>query len=73
MEMDGTPQGPDSKCRGDCDCDGDVDVTDFAGFGQCVTGPFGDPAEVTCGCYEFDEDPDVDLVDFREMQAVFGR
>lgn len=56
---------------GDVDGDGDVDLTDFALFGQCYTGPNVPPNP---GCppgvnADLDGDNDVDLTDFK----IFGQ
>lgn len=56
---------------GDFDSDGDVDLSDFAVFGQCFGGAFNPPA---VGCpagadADCDDDGDVDLSDF----ALFGQ
>ncbi|MCB9849449.1 MAG: fibronectin type III domain-containing protein [Phycisphaerales bacterium] len=54
---------------GDCDVDGDVDVADFAGLVDCLSGPGGTPpatASAGCGClatFDLDADGDVDLRD----------
>jgi hypothetical protein len=56
---------------GDCDADGDVDLTDLASFQRCFTGEDGVRALRTCYCVDFDADlaaeppdVDVDLEDF---------
>ncbi len=56
---------------GDGDDDGDVDLDDFAGFQECVTGP-GQPSTMP-GCIEFDidSDEDVDLADMAGFQVLF--
>lgn len=57
----------------DFDKDGDVDVADFANFGQCFSGagiPFN-PA--SCDSYaDFDNDADVDTGDFAQFVQCFG-
>jgi hypothetical protein len=55
---------------GDCDDDGDVDLTDFGAFQLCFTGPGGGIAP-GCECADFDGDGDVDLTDFGGFQLAF--
>lgn len=57
---------------GDCDADGDIDLTDFASFQLCFTGPSGPGgAGDDCRCSDFDNDGDVDLSDFSAFQLAF--
>ncbi len=52
--------------HGDLDCDGDVDLDDYALFEPCLDGPNQPPA-ATCDVGidgDLDDDGDVDLVDF---------
>lgn len=56
---------------GDCDGNGDVDLTDFADFQLCFTGPGGGPVDPECACADFDDDDDVDLADFGGFQLSF--
>ena len=72
----------DIDATGDFDTDGSVDLTDFQAFAHCVAGPDvrpmpDDPAitqcEVDChNAFDFDNDLDVDLMDFAELQVQFG-
>ena len=55
---------------GDCDGDGDVDLTDYAVFADCLTGPSGDLMP-NCTCSDINTDGDVDLADFIQFQQVF--
>ncbi|MCP4592028.1 MAG: D-alanyl-D-alanine carboxypeptidase/D-alanyl-D-alanine-endopeptidase [bacterium] len=55
---------------GDCDRDGDVDLTDFAGFESGLLGP-GGGLGAGCDCFDSDIDEDVDLFDFAEFQVNF--
>lgn len=67
----GAAAGSDAAAAGDFDADGDVDLSDFATFGQCYGGPLNPPA-ASCPSgvdADFDGDGDVDLADF----AVFGQ
>ncbi len=57
---------------GDFDDDGDVDLTDFAGFQACFNGPNREPARPDCGSADFDDDNDVDLTDFASFQSCFN-
>ena len=55
---------------GDCDGDGDVDLSDFLAFQTCFTGP-GGTLTPGCVCADFDGDDDVDLQDFLAFQTAF--
>ena len=57
---------------GDGDDDGDVDLDDFAGFVECLTGP-NRPSTMPPGCIEFDvdSDEDVDLADMAQFQLLY--
>jgi len=57
---------------GDYNCDGVVDLTDFAAWGTCMTGPDSEPYGEGCQAFDFEFDADVDLADFAEFQTVFG-
>ena len=62
---------------GDVDGDGDVDLTDYARFAECLAGPEVNVPPPGCSVYHFgnsklDTDADVDLADFAEFQVVFG-
>jgi predicted outer membrane repeat protein len=56
---------------GDLDHDIDVDLADFAGLQNCLTGE--GPTDVTpcCRIFDFGPDADVDLDDFAVFKAVF--
>ena len=58
-------------CGADFDCDGDVDVFDFAGLLTCVSGPDQDPSP-QCLPMDFDGDNDVDWADFALFQIAFN-
>ena len=55
---------------GDFDCDGDVDLVDFAAWPDCMTGPDAGPVPTGCEAVDFDMDDDVDLPDFAAFQAL---
>ncbi len=55
----------------DFDRDCDVDLSDFAGFQYCFSGP-NEPRAPSCGLADFDADGDVDLADFAAFQACFN-
>jgi streptogramin lyase len=61
---------------GDLDFDGDIDLDDFAKFGECFTGPrlWGEGAKTTPGCelLDFDSDWDVDFTDLGQFQLAFS-
>lgn len=56
---------------GDIDGDGNVNLTDFAQFLSCLTGP---GIQALSGCYDADlnRNTEVDLLDFAKLQAAFG-
>jgi len=61
---------------GDWDGDGDVDLSDYAEFPGCISGPWQAPSFVmpSQGCldaFDFDADADVDLQDFAGFQVLF--
>ena len=50
----------------------DVDLVDFASLQNCFTG-LGESLSAGCGSFDFDEDGDVDLLDFEAFShAVDG-
>ena len=57
---------------GDCDADGDTDLDDFVLFAGCLRGPGGGLAHVDCGCFDYDDSGDIDLLDFAEFQDRFA-
>ena len=56
---------------GDCDCDGDVDLHDFADFVTCLEGPGGGLPQPDCACFDLDGNGDVDLNDFAGFQLAY--
>jgi hypothetical protein len=71
-----------TEANGDFDMDHDVDRIDQRAFAVCFSGPQvipqpGNPAVTTCevdchNAFDFDDDLDVDLLDFAEWQVHFG-
>ena len=57
---------------GDYTCDHSVDLTDFASWDTCMTGPEGGPYGYACEAFDFEFDSDVDLRDFGAFQRAFG-
>jgi len=57
---------------GDFDLDADVDLTDFAFFQTCFSGPNRAPSLVECRSADADGDDDVDLADFAWFQNCFN-
>lgn len=60
-----------------CGADGAIDLNDFAGFVDCVSGPRepSSAASTSSGClclFNIDGDGDVDLRDFASLQNGFG-
>ena len=56
---------------GDCNEDCAVDLDDITWWSDCMAGP-GVAAPGGCECADADEDGDVDLADYAEMQRRFG-
>jgi hypothetical protein len=56
---------------GDVNCDGVADLTDYAAWHGCVTGPGGGPYAPGCEALDAENDGDVDLYDFVEFQTAF--
>ena len=57
---------------GDFNCDRTVDLTDFADWSACMTGPGNGRTDSGCEAFDFEADADVDLKDFAGVQTVFG-
>ena len=55
---------------GDFTCDQTVDLTDFANWESCMTGPDAGPYPAGCEAFDFEFDGDVDLKDFRGFQET---
>ena len=55
----------------DVDGDGDVDLSDFAVFQLCFSGP-NQPVRSECNVVDFDRDGDADLGDFAVFQRCFN-
>jgi hypothetical protein len=56
---------------GDYDGDGIVDLSDYAEFPDCFTGPGEGPSLRGCDAFDADGDTDIDLVDFLAFQRDF--
>jgi hypothetical protein len=52
-------------------CDGDVNLADYAAVNACLSGPVT-PAPANCTRADADADSDVDLADIRAIQNAFG-
>jgi dextranase len=62
----------------DANCDGRVDLIDYAEFADCFTGPdFGsgwnNPNPACTTLFDLDGDADLDLRDFAELQGTLGQ
>jgi hypothetical protein len=55
---------------GDAEGDGDIDLPDYAVFGECLAGP-GISVGYGCEVLDLDQDTDIDLHDFRQFQLAF--
>lgn len=64
--------GCQEAVAGDYDSDGDVDLIDFEGYVQCITGPNSTPPAPSCSIFDFDGDADVDMTDLAFFQLIFG-
>jgi hypothetical protein len=68
------------SASGDFDGDGDVDLDDYAGFADCLSGPDVTPSPTLPGvtvqgcldAFDWEQDGDVDLANFREFAVIFG-
>ena len=60
------PCGP-----GDLDCDGDVDMIDYAMLEPCFAGP-GQGLAPVCTAADLDDDSDCDMEDFASFQLIFA-
>jgi len=60
-----------SDVLGDFDGDRDVDLDDFSGVAQCLTGP-NTPASPDCAAADLDTDTDVDIQDCARFQTTFS-
>jgi T5SS/PEP-CTERM-associated repeat protein len=60
----------EEQMAGDCDMDGDTDLTDYGQFKDCLTGP-GSSVPAGCGCFDVNNSGTVDLADFALLQAAF--
>jgi hypothetical protein len=60
----------DLRGSGDSDGDGDIDLFDFGGLVDCLSGPNGGLAP-GCEAFDFNADADIDLADYGSFQAAF--
>ena len=70
LDTDDDGYGDACDAPGDSDHDGDVDLSDYAAFAACLTGP-GGGLLLDCDVFDFDEDNDVDVGDFAVFQRSF--
>lgn len=52
---------------GDYDCDLTVNLTDFAGWQDCVSGPIPSSYAPGCEAFDFDANGAIELLDFSEL------
>lgn len=55
---------------GDCEDDGDVDLSDHNQFTACITGPDAATSDA-CRCFDVNRSNTVDLVDFAIVQTTY--
>ncbi len=55
---------------GDYNCDGSVDLVDYAAWDGCFTGPDAGPYDPGCEAFDADYDGDIDLQDFSRFQET---
>jgi hypothetical protein len=60
------------RCPGDLNRDGNVDRDDYEVFAGCVSGPGVPYSDPDCQGADFNDDGDVDLSDFGELQMRLG-
>ncbi len=67
-------------CVGDFDCDGNINLDDYAAFADCMAGPGQTPdptppalPEQCLETFDFDFDNDVDAADFAEFQLLLAQ
>jgi hypothetical protein len=56
---------------GDCDGDGDIDLSDYGDLANCLSGPGGGFSSASCECFDFDAGGYIDLADFASFQKSF--
>ncbi len=54
---------------GDCQQDGDVDLSDYGPFTDCIAGPEQGPPAPACICYDVNRNGSVEMTDFAIIQA----
>lgn len=54
----------------DCNCDGKVDLVDYADFRECLTGPDQESTDQSCRC--FSDTGLIDLATIARFQVAFG-
>ena len=54
---------------GDCEEDGDLDLSDYAPFTDCITGPEQGPPDPACLCYDVNRNGAVEMTDFAAIQV----
>ncbi|MCP4245586.1 MAG: exo-alpha-sialidase [bacterium] len=57
---------------GDFDCDRAADLTDYASWPACTTGPNNGPYAAGCEAFDYEFDNDVDLADHAGFQRTLG-
>ncbi|MCA9251536.1 MAG: FG-GAP repeat protein [Phycisphaerales bacterium] len=73
-DTDGIPDACDvcdGAADGDLNADHYIDLTDYADFGDCLTGPRA-PMDAGCDCYDLDHDGRVTMADYAKFQLNFS-
>jgi hypothetical protein len=60
------------SAAGDCNADGNVDLTDYATMKDCLSGPPVSVESAACTCFDLDGTGTVDLLDFAAFQVVWS-
>ncbi len=80
LTVHGVYQGNGTTCAepcvirgsGDVNGDGNITLTDFADWADCMEGPEITPSDASCDIFDMTLDDDVDLLDFGRFQRAFG-
>ena len=57
---------------GDYNCDQSIDLSDFASWSSCMTGPGAGTYPSGCEAFDFNADQSIDLLDFAAFAAALS-